>query len=147
IVFARTGATTGKSFLIKSAPNAVFASYLIRLRPSKVILSEFLAYFFQSRLYWQQITENISGSAQPNCNATKLASIRVPVPPLNEQVRIVSKLELLFSKIALVEKRLDRIQEVVGTLQATAKLDGLIQSILAKAFRGQLVPQDSNDEP
>src|SRR5205807_5398160 len=35
LVFARTGATTGKSFLIRSAPNAVFASYLIRLRPSE----------------------------------------------------------------------------------------------------------------
>src|SRR5262245_33675587 len=53
IVFARTGATTGKSFLIHSAPKAIFASYLIRLRPSNAILPEFLANFFQSKLYWE----------------------------------------------------------------------------------------------
>ena len=81
IVFARTGATTGKSFLIRSLPSAVFASYLIRLRPSDIILPDFLAYFFQSKSYWEQITENLSGSAQPNCNATKLASLSILFPP------------------------------------------------------------------
>src|SRR5688500_3640898 len=69
IVFARTGATTGKSFLIKSCPEAVFASYLIRVRPSAAILPEFVAQFFQSASYWTQVSENVSGSAQPNCNA------------------------------------------------------------------------------
>lgn len=43
LVFARTGATTGKSFLIKSCPVTVFASYLIRVRPSSGVLPEFLA--------------------------------------------------------------------------------------------------------
>ena len=51
IVFARTGATTGKSFLIRQCPVAVFASYLIRLRHGPVILPEFLSLFFKTRCY------------------------------------------------------------------------------------------------
>lgn len=47
IVFARTGGTTGKSFLIKSPPRSVFASYLIRLRPNKEILPDFLYVEYQ----------------------------------------------------------------------------------------------------
>jgi type I restriction enzyme S subunit len=69
LVFARTGATTGKSFLIKICPATVFASYLIRVRPSPALLPDYVAAFFQTRDYWNQITENLSGSAQPNCNA------------------------------------------------------------------------------
>src|SRR5262245_59763735 len=60
IVFARTGATTGKSFLIRSCPESIFASYLIRLRPLSCILPEFLSQFFQSTSYWAQISENVS---------------------------------------------------------------------------------------
>src|SRR2546422_873869 len=87
LVFARTGATTGKSFLIKSCPQTVFASYLIRVRPSTGLVPEFVARFFQSASYWSQISENISGSAQPNCNATKLSSLVLPLPPIAEQQR------------------------------------------------------------
>jgi type I restriction enzyme S subunit len=59
LVFARTGATVGKSFLIKDCPkNAVFASYLIRITPDLTkILPELLWYYFQSPMYWEQITE------------------------------------------------------------------------------------------
>jgi type I restriction enzyme, S subunit len=81
IVFARTGATTGKSFLIGPCPPAVFASYLIRLRPLPEVLSPFLALFFQTPDYWQLISENVSGNAQPNCNASKLAELPMPLPP------------------------------------------------------------------
>ena len=55
IVFARTGGTTGKSFLIKEPPRAVFASYLIRLRPSSLTTPAYLYVFFQSNEYWKQI--------------------------------------------------------------------------------------------
>src|SRR6266849_6746558 len=47
LVFARTGATTGKSYLIRECPDAVFASYLIRVRASKEIDPRYLDLFFQ----------------------------------------------------------------------------------------------------
>ncbi len=89
IVFARTGATTGKSFLIRDCPaGAVFASYLIRVRPSKRLDPGFLAHFFKTPQYWQQITKHSAGSTQPGVNSTKLKELIVPVPPFAEQKRI-----------------------------------------------------------
>lgn len=129
IVFARTGATTGKSFLIPSTPGAVFASYLIRLRAAQCILPEFLAYFFRSSSYWKQITENLSGSAQPNCNASKLASLDIAIPPLNEQQRIVGKLEKLLSHVGAAEARLAIIPLILRRFR---------QSVLAAACSGRL---------
>lgn len=94
IVFARTGATTGKSFLIRSCPeSAVFASYLIRVRPSGAVHPEFLAQFFDSQSYWDQITLKSAGAAQPGVNASKLAELEIPLPPLEEQKRIAAILD------------------------------------------------------
>ncbi len=138
IVFARTGATTGKSFLIGSCPKVVFASYLIRVRPNDLVTPEFLYLFFQSDDYWQQVSENISGSAQPNCNATKLAGLAFMLPSLAEQQEIVRRVDALFALADELEARYAK---------AKAHVDKLTQSILAKAFRGELVPQDPNDEP
>lgn len=68
----------------------------------------------------------------------KLGSVGIPIPPLKEQKQIVQRVEELFAHADTVEKQYN---------QAKARLDKLTQSILAKAFRGELVPQDPNDEP
>lgn len=94
IVFARTGATTGKSFLVISPPLAVCASYLIRLRIDKKIISpDYLNLNFQTSGYWKQVNDGMSGAAQGGFNATKLGALEIPVPPLEEQRRIVSLLD------------------------------------------------------
>ena len=95
IVFARTRATTGKSFLIRSCPErAVFASYLIRVRadPDRVE-PRYLAWFFRSPGYWRQIGLSTTGTAQPGVNASKLRSINVPHFPVAEQRRIADILD------------------------------------------------------
>ena len=130
ILFARTGPTTGKSFLIRSFPNeAVFASYLIRVRPLTLVNPTFLSFCFQTPEYWQFISENIAGNAQPNCNATKLASLTLPIPPLAEQKRIVVKIEEFLSAVNAAR---DRLAEV------TAILKRFRQSVLAAACSGRL---------
>ena len=101
IVFARTGATTGKSFLIQRPPRAVFASYLIRLRLKSDVIPSFIYGFFQSEDYWNQIRANARGGAQPNVNATLLSEIALPLPPLEEQKRIAA---ILNEQIAAVER-------------------------------------------
>ena len=95
VVFARTGATTGKSYLLNGCPKgAVFASYLIRVRPRLTDVDpRYLAWYFQTPDYWQQITSNASGTAQPGVNATKLKSLSIPTPPLREQRRIADILD------------------------------------------------------
>jgi len=129
IVFARTGATVGKSYLIKNSPkNAVFASYLIRLRATGKILPDFLYYFFQSPDYWRQITQGQVGGAQPNVNGTKLAKIKFPLPPLPEQQKIVKYLDSLSEKVRKIQ-----------TLQSAAEkeLKLLEKGILSSAFAGE----------
>ncbi len=64
--------------------------------------------------------------------------MEIPLPPLEEQKEIVKRVEQLFAFADKIETRYTK---------AKATLDKLPQSILAKAFRGELVPQNPNDEP
>jgi type I restriction enzyme S subunit len=127
IVFARTGATTGKSYLIDADVNAVFASYLIRIKPDpKELDSEFLYYFFQSAYYWDEIAEGISGSAQGGFNASKLQAMKVYFPTdLTIQGDIVKKIrEFEFELNLRMSKLLDEV-EIAKRLR---------QSLLSSAF-------------
>ena len=99
ILFARTGATVGKSFLVEEVQNSIFASYLIRIKPKEIVYPKFLYLFFQSENYWQQIRGHEVGAAQPNVNGQKLGLIKVPLPKIEIQKVIVSKLDELFLKI------------------------------------------------
>ncbi|MEM3092242.1 MAG: restriction endonuclease subunit S [Candidatus Nitrosocaldus sp.] len=135
ILISRAG-SIGSSIMIKNPPLAIFASYLIRFRT--LIDVSYLAYFLQSPLYWKSISEKKIGITIPNINATKLKQIMVPLPPLQEQKRIVEEIERLFSIADHAEKIIEH---------SLAQADRLRQSILKKAFEGKLVPQDPTDEP
>jgi type I restriction enzyme, S subunit len=130
IVIARTGATTGKSFLLREVPEStVFASYLIRVQPNAAVAPEYLANYLLSPNYWDQITVVSKGTAQPGANASILGGLDVPVAPLNEQRRIVAKLEALQARSRRAREALDAVPPL---------LEKLRQSILAAAFRGDL---------
>jgi type I restriction enzyme S subunit len=101
IVFARTGATTGKSYLVNNPPKSVFAAYLIKVHISYRGLSpEYLFLFFQTKTYWDKINAGVSGSAQGGFNATKLSELEIPLPLPLDQQRIVSILDETFASIA-----------------------------------------------
>lgn len=139
IVIARTGATTGKSYLIKDNILSVFASYLIRLKlKTKDVLSNFIYQFMQSQLYWTQITDFSKGIAQPGVNAQKLKKIKLSLPTLPEQTEIVRIIDDLLAK----EQQAKELAE-----NALAKIDLIKKSILARAFRGELGTNNPADEP
>ena len=139
IVFARTGATVGKSFLIKEVPAlAVYASYLIRIRLVEPRCANYIYKFFNSSNYWAQITDKSIGVGQPNCNGTSLSQLFIPVPPLNEQVSILTIVENILSLIEHIDVSKCEIEECSRQIKS---------KILELAIQGKLVPQDENDEP
>jgi len=131
IVFARTGATTGKSFLIQECPkDAIFASYLIRVRVGALAEPRYISHFFQTPNYWAQITKSARGVAQPGVNATILKELKIPLPTLEEQKRIA---DVLDRAEALRAKRRD----------ALVQLDELTQSIFIDMF-GDVVKNEKS---
>ncbi len=132
LVFARTGATTGKSFLIRHCPEAVFASYLIRVRISREMDERFLALFFQSPEYWRQIEGGKRGIGQPNVNGTILGQVQFLLSPLAEQRRIVEKIEELFSELDA---------GVANLKKARAQLTVYRQALLKHAFEGKFTAE------
>jgi type I restriction enzyme S subunit len=133
LVFARTGATVGKSFLIQNDPeNAVYASYLIRVRAYPEVDNRYLSYYFQSPDYWEQITEFSAGVGQPNVNGSKLKNLILPLAPLNEQKRIADKLDRLLARVDAAKARLDKIPALLKRLR---------QAILAAATTGKLTEE------
>ncbi len=96
ILFARTGGTVGKSFLVKEVEEkAIYAGYLIRTRYSNKLIAQYLKCFMESQLYWVQLQNGKTKGCQPNCNGQTLSKMIIPLPPVEEQQRIVERLEQL----------------------------------------------------
>ena len=139
IVFARTGATVGKSFLINELPYpTVYASYLIRIRLLENILPKYIYCFFNSQCYWEQIVDKSVGVGQPNCNGTSLKELFVPLPPCVEQTKIAPAAQSALEHILSIEAEKQSLELTIVTLKS---------KILDLAIRGKLVPQDFNDKP
>lgn len=124
ILIARTGGTIGKSYLVENIDvHAVFASYLIRVRKITELNASFVKVFLGSQLYWSQLYANAAGTGQPNVNATALKSLIIPIPTLEEQHRIVAKVDELMALCDQLEQQteasLDAHQVLVETLLAT----------------------------
>lgn len=102
------------------------------------LMNSYLVHVLQSPELQKRIEESSKSTAQSNLFLGPIKELEIPLPPLAEQKEIVRLVDQYFAFADTIEAQVKKAQ---------ARIDNLTQSILAKAFRGELVPQDPNDEP
>ncbi|MBL4848995.1 MAG: restriction endonuclease subunit S [Planctomycetes bacterium] len=134
------GANAGDVCRVATAlPEHYVCQSVALLRPVVPVMAEFIEFYLNSeqdgRAQWNHY---MYGQGRPHLSFDQIRMTVVPLPPLDEQEQIVER----------VHERLARLPGLEGALPPIlSRLERLEQSILANAFRGELVPQDSNDEP
>jgi type I restriction enzyme S subunit len=130
------GKTRGKvsRLGIAAATNQALAAIMVH--PGGPAEPNFVLWYLRSK--YLELREQAAGGVQPNLNLGILKRQALPLPPKSEQEQIVRRIESAFTWI-------DRL--AADATSARKLIDHLDQSILAKAFRGELVPQNSSDEP
>jgi restriction endonuclease S subunit len=92
-------------------------------------MPKFVFYFLQSPIYWEQLQMNKIGGAQPNVNAKNLQNIKIPVPPIEQQQRIVTYLDDLKKQVSLLKKY---------QIETEEKFNLMVETVLKMAFSGKL---------
>jgi type I restriction enzyme S subunit len=141
VLFNRTNSPklVGKSAVFTASERMTFASYLIRVRLNERCDPRWATLVINGppgRRYLASVRSQQVGQA--NVNGTKLAALPLPLPPLDEQRRIVQEVEERLSRFDAMRASIERAQRRSQALRA---------AVLAQAFRGELVPQDPSDEP
>lgn len=137
IVFAREG-TIGTAVSLPSGLDPCLGQRVMLMRPSGALMSRFLEKALMSRPVRDQYRPLVAGSTAPHLNVRDVKALRLPLPPVAEQHRIVAEIDRQFSFIEAAERAVD-----AGLARSAA----LRRSVLKAAFEGRLVPQDPSDEP
>jgi type I restriction enzyme S subunit len=127
VLFARIGATTGKTCYINQEIRAVFGSYLIRFLPdvNSQINTKFLHLFTQSEMYWSQVNRMKGGQLKKGLNTQLLKEIKILLPPLEEQQKIAQVLSTVDKKLEIERNekaKLEKIKQGLMDLLLTGKI-------------------------
>jgi len=139
ILMVFVGAGTGQVATVPNVGNWFLGPNIAMIRPdTNVVISKYLEHYCRSPQGWTEMSSFLKSTAQPCLSMKTIRQIGLPLPSIEEQTEIVRRVEQLFAFA-------DQLEAKVAT--AKQRIDTLTQSLLAKAFRGELVPQDPNDEP
>jgi type I restriction enzyme S subunit len=140
VLFTRSGAVGRSAIVTPEVDGALITFHLLRVRTSsEICIPEYLYFAFRGcSAVRSQIDDSAIGATRAGFNTKLLQNIWLPLPPSEEQAQILQE----------IKKRFKFADSIMGQISEGASfLDKLDRSILAKAFRGELVPQDPNDEP
>ena len=140
ILITITGANVGKVARVKKPlPEAYVSQHVALLRLQRPELAPFIEIYLKDIGSGRgELTELAYGGGKPGLNLSNIRELVFTCPAQTEQTEIIHRVEQLFAFA-------DQLEAKIKTAQA--RVNHLTQSILAKAFRGELVPQDPNDEP
>jgi type I restriction enzyme, S subunit len=136
LLVTRTG-SIGMMAVFEDDYLAIPSAYLIRFRFSPQVLSRYVFYCLMAPAGQERLGLSATAITQPNVNAEAIKRIEVQLPSIDEQREIVRRVEALFAYADRLEARYTA---------ACAQVERLTPALLAKAFRGELVSQDPNDE-
>ena len=135
-IFGKIG-TIGRPIIIPSIQNYTLSANVILIKPRlDVVNSKFLFYYLDSPVLLQLIKADTKSTSQPAYGIKKMREQIVPLPSTKEQKQIVSRVESLFSKADAIEEKYKNLK---------AKIETLPQTILHKAFKGELSEQLETD--
>jgi type I restriction enzyme, S subunit len=138
VVLARRG-EMGRAAVVGEAEDGYLCGTgSMIVRPSPILSPIYLQRYLSSPPVVMALESAAVGTTMVNLNQSILLSQTIPIPSIEEQHEIVRRIESAFAKIDRLAQEAKRALELVGRLN---------EAILAKAFRGELVPQDDNDEP
>ena len=138
LLFTRTG-SLGTVALFDDNVAAIPGAYLIQYSiAAPLTTARYILRFFQSPFGQRELVKGGAGVGRPNLNAPAIEAIPIPIPPLDEQERILAEIDRRLSLVDAAERAVSA---------GLAKAKRLRQAILKRAFEGKLVPQDPNDEP
>lgn len=140
ILITITGANVTKTALVrKSLEDAYVNQHVALVRLNEAILGLYLhLWLIAPNAGRRQLEDAAYGAGKPGLNLQNIKDVVVHLPPLEEQQEIVRQVDKFFAFADKLEAHYHN---------AKAKIEKLPQSVLAKAFRGELVPQDQSDEP
>jgi len=131
----------GVAAIYDGLPNQfIFPDLMIRVRAKPIVSTQFLHTVLSWEKSRQYLRDRATGTAgsMPKINQPTLISLPIELPTIEEQKEIIQRVEKLFKAIDLMEEQYQKARQLCDRLE---------QATLAKAFRGELVPQDPNDEP
>ncbi|WP_444461744.1 restriction endonuclease subunit S [Rhodobacter capsulatus] len=132
--------STGLKIAIVEAQDAgaLLVQRVANPRPTEWLHPLFMYHVFCGREFISQVESHATGSDLPHISGNDILTTKVPLPPIEEQVEIVNRIKSAFNWLERIAA------DHAAAARLLPKLDA---AILAKAFRGELVPQDPNDEP